>query len=171
MYIHYIPFQDKCYLILYSFIATIIFSIPLSKRSQTFSKTCGWFKTEILFQRSCISVCNGNISRLHWYQFHVCLKIIISRKYLGCYQFFLQNSHKIKQILRRIIPNIVYFIGGNRKTILAIFLFWRMLHNTYYTFHNVIYIGEVTLTVTIVLPSRNLLVKPKYAISGRPAGP
>ena len=80
----------------------------------------------------------------------MCLKIIISRKYLGCYQFFLQNSHKIKQILRRIIPNIVYFIGGNRKTILAIFLFWRMLHNTYYTFHNVIYIGEVTLTVTII---------------------
>ena len=66
------------------------------------------------------------------------------------YQFFLQYSDKVKQILRIIVANVIYLIRRNGQTVFSRLLFRSVLHHTHHTLHNIVYISEVALAVTVV---------------------
>lgn len=65
-------------------------------------------------------------------------------------ELFLKDGDEVEEILWGIVTYVIYFVRRNRKTILTILLLWSVLHNTDYTFYDVIDIGEVTLAVAVV---------------------
>ena len=77
-------------------------------------------------------------------------KIVISRQNFCPNQFLLQNIHKIQEIFRLIITNIINCIRWNRQTIFSIFSLRCILHYTFYTFYNIIHICEITFAISII---------------------
>ena len=128
----------------------VITSIPFGKESQSFSQTCIWLETKILFKRCGISISHWYIAGLHRYKFLVGFKVIIIWQYTSTNQFFLEDGNEVKEVFWRVVTNIIYFIWRNWQTIFAILLFWCMLHDTNYTFYDVVNECEVTFTVAIV---------------------
>ena len=61
-----------------------------------------------------------------------------------------KDSNEIKEIFGRVVANIIYFIWRYWQTIFAILLFWCVLHDTNYTFYDVVNECEVSFTVAIV---------------------
>ena len=78
------------------------------------------------------------------------VKIIIFRQNSRPDQFLLQNIHKLKQILRMIISDIVYRIRWNRQSIFSNLLFRWSLHHTHHALYNIINIGKITLAVPVI---------------------
>ena len=104
------------------------------------------------------------------------LEIIIFGQHSGTYELFLQNADEVQKIFRVIIPYVVYRVWWNRQSVLAGLLFWRRLYHKFYPLNDIVDIREIAFAVPIVeyfysLAARSLFVNPKYAISGRPAGP
>ena len=92
----------------------IVSSIPLSKGSQPISQCSSWLITEVLLQRSRISISNWHIAWLHCNQLLMCLEVIILRQHSGTDQLLLQDAHKLQQILRMRVADIVYLIWRDR---------------------------------------------------------
>ena len=80
----------------------------------------------------------------------MCLEIIVRRQYTGTHQLLRQNLHKVQQVLRIGVADVVNCIGRNGQPILAILLFRCLCHHTDNTFHDVIHISKITLAVTVV---------------------
>ena len=73
---------------------------------------------------------------------------------------------QLQQILRLAVSDIVNRIRRNRQTIFAISLLRRCLHYTLHTFHDIIHISKISLTVSIIkdldlLPGTQLIGKSK----------
>ena len=78
------------------------------------------------------------------------LEVVIFRQHSGTNQFFAQNLHKVQQVFRILIPNVVNCIRRNRQTILAILFVRCLLHHTHNTLNDIIHISKVTLAVAVV---------------------
>lgn len=62
----------------------------------------------------------------------------------------MENRDEVEEILGGIVTDIIYLVGRNGKTVLAILLLGGMLHNADYSFHNVIDISKIAHAVTVV---------------------
>lgn len=78
------------------------------------------------------------------------LEIVVGRQDAGTYQFLLENRHEVQKILRGVIADVIYLVRRNRKSVLTVLLLRGMLHDTYYTLHDVIDIGKVAFAVAVV---------------------
>ena len=77
-------------------------------------------------------------------------KVVVYRQNTNTDKFFLQNLHKVKEVLRLVVAYIIYFVRRNRQTIFSVLAFWGFHHDTHYTLYDVIYIRKIALTITIV---------------------
>ena len=80
----------------------------------------------------------------------MCFEIIIGREHLGGDELLLKDGDEVEKVLRRVVTDIINLIRRDRKLILTILLLWCVLHNAYYPLNNVINVGKITLTVTVV---------------------
>ena len=78
------------------------------------------------------------------------LEIVVGRQDAGTYQFLLENRHEVQKILRGVVADVIYLVRRNRKAVLAVLLLRGMSHDTHYTLHDVIDIGEVAFAVAVV---------------------
>ena len=62
----------------------------------------------------------------------------------------MENRDEVEEILGGIVTDIIYLVGRNGKTVLAVLLLGGMLHNADHSFHNVIDIGEVALAIAVI---------------------
>ena len=130
--------------------SSIILCIPLSKSPQAFSQAGIGLEAEVLFQGLRVGVGHGHVTWLHGHELLVGLEVVVLGQHAGTDQLFLQDGHEVKKVLGGVVTYVIYFVRRNRKTILTILLLWSVLHNTDYTFYDVIDIGEVTLAVAVV---------------------
>ena len=128
----------------------VIPSIPLSKSPQAFSQAGIGLEAEVLLQWGCVCIGYGHITWLHRNKFLVGFKVIVLRKHSCTYKLFLEDSYEVKEVFGRVVANIIYFIWWYRKTILTILLLWCVLHDTDYTFYDVVNECEVTFTIAII---------------------
>ena len=77
-------------------------------------------------------------------------KVIVLRKHSCTYKLFLEDGYKVKEVFGRVVADVVYLIWRDRKTVLTILLLWSMLHDTDYSFYNVIDKSKVALAVAII---------------------
>ena len=129
---------------------TIIPSIPLSKSSQAFSQAGIGFEAEVLFQGSRVGVGHGHVTRLHWYKFLVSFKVIVLGEHAGTDQLFLKDGHEVKEVLGRVVADVIYLVRWDGQPILTVLLLGDVLHDTNHSFHDVVDIGEVALAVAII---------------------
>ena len=80
----------------------------------------------------------------------MCLEVTIFRQYTGTHQLLLQDRNEIQKILWVTITYIIYLVWRDRQTILTILFLRSMLHHSYDTLYNIIYISEITLAITII---------------------
>lgn len=78
------------------------------------------------------------------------LKVVVFGQHPSAHQFFLENRDEVEEILGGIVTDIIYLVGRNGKTVLAVLLLGGMLHNADHSFHNVIDIGEVALAIAVI---------------------
>ena len=128
----------------------IIPSIPLSKSPQAFSQAGIGLEAEVLFEGRRVCVGYGHITWLHGHELLVGIEVIILGEHAGTHQLFLQDGHEVKEIFGGVVADVVYFVWGDGQSVLAVLLFWGVLHDTDHSFHDVIDIGEVALAVAIV---------------------
>lgn len=93
-------------------ISFIILFKPLSKLPQPFSQRDARDEPKIPLQSRCICIRCRYISGLHWHQFLVGLKVVVLGQDAGSKQFFLKDLHKIQQVLRLAVTNVVHGVGG-----------------------------------------------------------
>lgn len=62
----------------------------------------------------------------------------------------MENRDEVEEILGGIVTDIIYLVGRNGKTVLAVLLLGGMLHNADHSFHNVIDISKIALAVAVV---------------------
>ena len=77
-------------------------------------------------------------------------EVKVCRKDSCSYQFFTQNGNKVHQILWLTTTDVINCIRRNGETIFTISFFRCTLHYTDNAFDNIINIGKVAFTVTIV---------------------
>ena len=65
-------------------------------------------------------------------------------------KFFLKDGYEVKEVFGGVVADVVYLVWRDRKTVLTILFFGSMLHDTNYSFYNVIYKSEITLAVAII---------------------
>ena len=135
---------------MFDLLMIIIFCIPLSISPQAFSQAGIGFEAEVLFQGRRVGVGHGHVTWLHGHELLVGLEVVVLGQHAGTDQLFLQDGHEVKEIFGGVVTNIIYFIRRNWQTIFAILLFWCVLHDTDYTFYDVVNECEVTFTVAIV---------------------
>ena len=80
----------------------------------------------------------------------MCFKIIIRRQNPCPDQLLLQDVHKLQQILRMAVSNVVNCIRWNRKPVLPHLFLRGSLHHTLHSLYNIIHICKITLTVSII---------------------
>ena len=101
----------------------VILFIPLSKTSQPFTDCYLWCKPKVIILRQ-----------------HSCAK-----------QLLLQDVHKIQQIFGLAATYVIYRVRGYRKSILARLLGGCLGHDSHNSLYNVIHVGEVAVTVAVVV--------------------
>lgn len=140
--------------------------IPLRELPQSIPQARIRLEPKIRLQRTGVRISDRHIPRLHRNQLLMGIKIIILRQHSCTDQLLLQDVHKLQQILRLAVSDIVNRIRRNRQTILAISLLRRCLHHTLYPFHDIIHISKISLAVSIIkdldlLPGTQLIGKSK----------
>ena len=128
----------------------IILFIPSGELPQSFPECYLRCKPEVTLQSCGIGIRRWHIPWLHGNQFLVCLEVKICRKDTSSYQFLLQNLYEVEQILRLATTYIIYCVWWDGQSVLTLLTLWSTLHHTNHTFHDVIYVGEVTTAVAVV---------------------
>ena len=77
-------------------------------------------------------------------------EVVIGREHFGADEFFLQDGHKIEQIFRVVVADVVDLVRREREAVFAVFLFGGMLHHADDAFDDVIDVGEVALAFAVV---------------------
>ena len=77
-------------------------------------------------------------------------KIIVGRQNLRTDKFFLQYRHKVQQIFRIAVSDVINAVRRQRQPVPAVSLFGRTLHDTPDSLHDIVHIGEVPLAVSVV---------------------
>ena len=113
-------------------------------------ETCAWLEAEVLLKRACVGVGYGHIAGLHRDKFFVGFKVVVAGQHPSTNKFLLKDSNEIKEIFGRVIADVIYLVWRDRKTVLTILLLWCVLHDTNYTFYDVVNECEVTLTIAII---------------------
>ena len=129
---------------------TIIPSIPLSKSPQALSQAGIGLEAEVLFQGLRVGVGYGHVARLHGHEFLVGIEVVVLGQHAGTHQLFLKNSHEVKEVLGRVVADVIYLVRWDGQSVLAVPLLRGVLHDAHHSLHDVIDIGEVALAVAII---------------------
>lgn len=78
------------------------------------------------------------------------LEVVVSGEDFCADQFLLKDVHEVQKVFRAVVADVVYGVWRDGKAVLAVFLFWRALYNSLDAFYDIVYIGEVTLAVSVV---------------------
>lgn len=78
------------------------------------------------------------------------LEVIILGEHSCTHQLFLKDGHEVKEVFGRVVADIIYLVRWDGQSVLAVLLFWGVLHDTDHSFHDVVYIGKVALAVAII---------------------
>lgn len=128
----------------------IEFLVPLGELPQPFPQTRVGLEAKVPFQRAGIRIGNRHVAWLHGHQLLVRLEVVVLRQYARADQLLLQDVHKIQQVLRAVVADVVDRVGRHRQAVLAYRFFRRVPHHPHHAFHDVVHIGEVALAVAIV---------------------
>ena len=77
-------------------------------------------------------------------------KVVVFGEHSCTDELFLENGYEVEKVFWGVVTYVIYFIRWNWEAVFALLLLWGVLHHSYYTFHDVIDIGEVALTVAVV---------------------
>ena len=87
---------------------------------------------------------------MHGDEFFVGFEVVVLWEYAGAYEFFLQYLDEVEEVFRTVVADVVYCVWWYWQTVFTRLLFWGVLHDSYYTFYDVVDVGEVTLAVAVV---------------------
>ena len=79
------------------------------------------------------------------------LKVIVLGQDAGAEEFFLEDLHEVQEVLGLAATDVVHFVRRDGETVFAGFLLGGFAHHPHNTLHNIIYIGEVTTAVAVVV--------------------
>ena len=138
------------FLIVPVFGLTVVFLIPLCELPQSLSQRNLGRKPEVTFKGCSISIGGGDISWLHGHKFFVRLEVEVCRENTSTNQFLLQDVHEVQQVFWLTTTDVIDGIRWDGQTIVTLLALWSTLHYTIYTLHDVIHIGKVSTTITVV---------------------
>ena len=75
---------------------------------------------------------------------------IVCGQHAGADQFFLEDGHEVEQVLGLVVADVVDFVRGNGQVVFARALLGRMAHHAHHALYNIINVGEVALTVSVI---------------------
>ena len=130
--------------------SSIIPSIPLSKSPQALSQASIGLEAEVLFEGRRVGISHGHVAGLHRYEFLVGLEVVVLGQDTGTHQLFLQDSHEVEEVFRRVVADVVHLVRGNGESILTVLLLGGVLHDAHHSLHDVVNIGEIALAVAII---------------------
>ena len=78
------------------------------------------------------------------------IKVVVLGQDAGTHQLFLQDGHEVEEVFGGVVADVIYLVRWDGKSVLAVLLFRGVLHDAYYSLHNVVDIGEVAFAVAIV---------------------
>ena len=78
------------------------------------------------------------------------LEVEVCRQHTGTHQFLLQDLHEVQQTLWLTATYIIHSVGWHRQAVLTFLAFRSPLHHTDHSLHDVVDIGEVPATVSVV---------------------
>ena len=81
----------------------------------------------------------------------MCLKVVVLWQDTGSYKLFLQDVHKVQQILGLAATNVIDCVGRDGQAVFTRLLFGGFGQHTDNAFHNVIHVGEVAAAVAVVV--------------------
>ena len=97
-----------------------------------------------------IGIGDWDVAGLHGNEFLVGFEVVIFWEDSCTDELFLKDGDEVEEILWGIVAYIIYIIRWNWQSVFALVLLWGVLHHSYYAFHDVIDIGEVTLAVAVI---------------------
>ena len=75
---------------------------------------------------------------------------IVCGQHAGAEQLFLEDGHEVEQVLGLVVADVVDFVRGNGQVVFARALLGRMAHHAHHALYNIINVGEVALTVSVI---------------------
>ena len=124
--------------------------IPLCKVAETFAEGGGRLEAEVVLQGGGIGVGYGNVTGLHGDELLVGVEVVVGREDTGTEEFFLEDGDEIEKVLGVGVADVIDSIRWNGESVLTGLFLGGVLHHSAYSFHDVIDVGEVTLTVAVV---------------------
>ena len=108
-------------------------------------------EAKVSLQGGGVCVGCGDVSRLHGDQLFMDLKVVVLGQNAGSQEFFLEDVHKIQQVLRLTATNVVDLVGRDGQAIFAFFAFGSFVHNTYDSLNDIIYVCKVSTAVAVII--------------------
>ena len=130
---------------------SIILLIPFRKIAQTFPQRYPRRKAKVALQGRCIGVCGRHVTWLHCDKLFVGIEVVVLRQHAGSDKLLLKYLYKIQQVLRLAAADVVDSVWRNGQAVLAPLALGSTAHHPYYSFNNIINIGEVATAVAVVV--------------------
>lgn len=128
----------------------IVGLVPFRKFPEAFAEGSGGAVAVVFFQGFCVRIGDGDVAGLHGYQFLVGFEVVVFGEDTGAEEFLLEDVYEAEEVFRPPAADVIYGVGREGKTVFAVFLFRRSLHDTDDAFHNVIDVGEVSFAMAVV---------------------
>ena len=131
-------------------LSTIINFIPLRELPEPFPDPNLRSEAIITLQPSTVCIGNRHIAGLHAYELSVAFEIIVLGQDTCTNEFFLQGRNVVQQVFGGASADVVDGVGRQRESVFAGLLFGSALHDTEYTFDDIVDVCEVALAVAVV---------------------
>ena len=131
-------------------LSTIIHFIPLRKPPEPLPDSNLGSESIVAFQACTVCIGNRHIAGLHAYELPVAFEIIVFGQDACADKFLLQSGDVVQQVFWCAAADVIDSVGRQRETVFADLLLRSALHDTEYTFDDIIDVCEVALTVAVV---------------------
>lgn len=78
------------------------------------------------------------------------IEVVVLGQDAGTDQLFLQDGYEVKEVLGRVVADVIYLVRWDGQSVLAVPLLGGVLHDANHSLHDVVDIGEVALAVAII---------------------
>ena len=133
-----------------TYLSTIIHLIPFCKLPKPLPDPDLGRESIVTFQACTVCIGDRHIAGLHAHELAVAFKIVVLGQDACTDKFLLQSGDVVQQVFRRTAADVKDCIGRQRETVFADLLFGSALHDTEYTFDDIVDVCEVAHAVAVV---------------------
>ena len=132
------------------YLSAIIHFVPFRKLPKPLPDSNLGSESIVALQSSAICIGNRHIAGLHAYELSVAFKVIVLGQNACTDEFLLQSGDVVQQVFGRAAADVIDGVGRQRESVFAGLLFGSALHDTEYTFDDIVDVCEVALAVAVV---------------------